>query len=197
MQGFSLRSHDPRFTKIEAAFIIDHKAKMRGDAREGLQRQLKDGTFTGSFSGIEQYSEILEEGRLLLGALRSMAIVDAAAELFPGRTFRIDPKDIHRGIKFIAAYTPVIRYKLYEQITETNDATEDLTKLTDEELAHRVLDVKGHEFFVEIGVPTPEEKQQVPKLATTYPKFQAHAFKDWPDDEIWGFIQNPSEFRVK
>jgi hypothetical protein len=128
--------------------------------------------------GIENYTELLEEGPLPLGALRSMAIVDAAAELFPGQTFRLDPKDIHRGLKFVSAYTPVLRFKLYEQLTGTNDATEDLTKLTDEELASRVLAVSGPEIFAEIGVLTPEQKQQVLKLATTYTKYQAHPFKD-------------------
>jgi hypothetical protein len=105
---------DPRFTKIEAAFIVDHKAKLGGDAREGIQRQLKDGTFTGGFAGIEQYTEVLEEGRLLLGALQSMAVVDAFAQVFPGRAVRINPVDVHRGLKVLENYTPQIRYKLIE-----------------------------------------------------------------------------------
>lgn len=55
--------HDPRFTKIEDAFIINRRAVFGGDAMVGKQYISSDGTFTSSIADLEQYSETLGEGR--------------------------------------------------------------------------------------------------------------------------------------
>jgi len=55
--------HDPRFVKIENAFIIDRKSIFGGDARVGKQYISSDGTFSSTVADLEQYAEILGEGR--------------------------------------------------------------------------------------------------------------------------------------
>jgi hypothetical protein len=55
--------HDPRFTKIEDAFIVNRRAVFGGDAMVGKQYISSDGTFTSTIADLEQYSETLGEGR--------------------------------------------------------------------------------------------------------------------------------------
>ena len=55
--------HDPRFVKIENAFIVNRKAIFGGDARIGKQYISSDGTFSSTVADLEQYAEILGEGR--------------------------------------------------------------------------------------------------------------------------------------
>lgn len=55
--------HDPRFIKIENTFIVNRKAIFGGDARIGKQYISSDGTFTSTVADLEQYAEILGEGR--------------------------------------------------------------------------------------------------------------------------------------
>lgn len=55
--------HDPRFAVIENQFIIDRHAIFGGDARLGKQYINDDGTFSSSVTDLEQYAEILGEGR--------------------------------------------------------------------------------------------------------------------------------------
>ena len=55
--------HDPRFAKIEGTFIVNRKATFGGDARQGKQYQSSDGMFVSTISDLEEYSEVLGEGR--------------------------------------------------------------------------------------------------------------------------------------
>lgn len=55
--------HDPRFVKIENAFIVNRRSIFGGDARVGKQYISSDGTFTSTVADLEQYAEILGEGR--------------------------------------------------------------------------------------------------------------------------------------
>jgi hypothetical protein len=55
--------HDPRFNKIENTFIINRKSMFGGDARVGKQYISSDGTFSSTVADLEQYAEILGEGR--------------------------------------------------------------------------------------------------------------------------------------
>lgn len=55
--------HDPRFIKIENTFIMDRRPMFGGDARVGKQYISSDGTFSSTVSDLEQYAEILGEGR--------------------------------------------------------------------------------------------------------------------------------------
>ena len=55
--------HDPRFTKIENAFIVNRRAVFGGDAMVGKQYISSDGHFTSTIADLEQYAETLGEGR--------------------------------------------------------------------------------------------------------------------------------------
>ena len=55
--------HDPRFITIENEFIVNRRAFFGGDARLGKQYINDDGTFTSTVADLEQYAEILGEGR--------------------------------------------------------------------------------------------------------------------------------------
>src|SRR5208337_2462289 len=55
--------HDPRFIKIENTFIVSRRALFGGDARLGKQYISSDGTFSSTIGDLEQYAEILGEGR--------------------------------------------------------------------------------------------------------------------------------------
>jgi hypothetical protein len=54
---------DPRFMRIESAFIVNRKAYFGGDARQGKQYMSSDGVFVSTIADLEQYSEVLGEGR--------------------------------------------------------------------------------------------------------------------------------------
>jgi hypothetical protein len=62
--------HDPRFTVIEDAFILNRRAVLGGDAGVGKQYISSDGTFTSSVADLEQYSETLGEGRYFYYVLK-------------------------------------------------------------------------------------------------------------------------------
>ena len=55
--------HDPRFTVIENAFIVTRRAVFGGDAHIGKQYISSDGQFTSQIADLEEYSEVLGEGR--------------------------------------------------------------------------------------------------------------------------------------
>jgi len=55
--------HDPRFLKIEGAFIVNRKAVFGGDAKLGKQYMSSDGMFVSTIADLEEYSEVLGEGR--------------------------------------------------------------------------------------------------------------------------------------
>lgn len=55
--------HDPRFTVIENHFIVNRRAVFGGDARIGKQYINDDGTFSSTVTDLEQYAELLGEGR--------------------------------------------------------------------------------------------------------------------------------------
>jgi hypothetical protein len=55
--------HDPRFMQIENSFIKNRRAFFGGNADSGKQYIFADNTFTSSITDLEQYAEILGEGR--------------------------------------------------------------------------------------------------------------------------------------
>ncbi len=55
--------HDPRFVKIENTFIVNRRSMFGGDARVGKQYISSDGTFSSTVADLEQYAEVLGEGR--------------------------------------------------------------------------------------------------------------------------------------
>jgi len=55
--------HDPRFTEIENKFIVSRKAVFGGDAQTGKQYMSSDGVFISTIADLEEYSEVLGEGR--------------------------------------------------------------------------------------------------------------------------------------
>ena len=55
--------HDPRFIEIEGKFVVTRRSVLGGDATLGRQYIDSDGNFTSSIVDLEQYSEILGEGR--------------------------------------------------------------------------------------------------------------------------------------
>lgn len=57
--------HDPRFVNLEGKFIVRRKGVFGGDATLGRQYIDSKGNFTSSIVDLEQYSDILGEGRNL------------------------------------------------------------------------------------------------------------------------------------
>lgn len=55
--------HDPRFNLLEAKFIVKRRSLFGGDTTQGVQYIDSNGNFTSSISDLEQYSDILGEGR--------------------------------------------------------------------------------------------------------------------------------------
>ena len=55
--------HDPRFSRIESEFIVNRTAVFGGDARTGKQYMSSDGMFVSTIADLEEYSEVLGEGR--------------------------------------------------------------------------------------------------------------------------------------
>lgn len=90
--------HDPRFVQIENAFIVVRKGRLGGDATSGQSKQLADGSFTSGAEDLNQYSEILGEGRYLHSVLRSMSYHAAIAKLWPERRFAIPKKEYLPGL---------------------------------------------------------------------------------------------------
>ncbi len=91
--------HDPRFTAIENCFITQRKAVFGGDARTGINRQMADGSFTGSMADLEQYSEILGEGRHFYEVLSKGIITpeeDGTGDMLP---ICIDPRRFYDADK--------------------------------------------------------------------------------------------------
>ena len=76
---------DPRFAAIENTFIEERRSVFGGDARQGIQTQMADGTFVSGVTELEQYSTILGEGRYFRGALLSLAYEKAIKALFPDK----------------------------------------------------------------------------------------------------------------
>lgn len=81
--------NDPRFTAIERAFIRERKAVFGGNATTGLNLELSDGSFYRSVEDLNQYSEILGEGRYFHSVLRSMSYVKAISVLWPHRNWSV------------------------------------------------------------------------------------------------------------
>jgi len=90
--------HDPRFIAIENAFVRVRKGVFGGDATLGIQRQQPDGSFSSAIEDLNQYSEILGEGRYFHSVLRSMAYHKAIISLYPGRPFSVPRKETLPGI---------------------------------------------------------------------------------------------------
>jgi hypothetical protein len=78
--------HDPRFIQIENSFIRFRQGRLGGDATTGKIKQMPDGSFQTSVEDLNQYSEILGEGRYFHSVLRSMAYHEGVIELWPGES---------------------------------------------------------------------------------------------------------------
>lgn len=91
--------HDPRFVAIENSFI-KHKGNrfIGGDATQGVNRQQPDGSFASGVEDLNQYGEILGEGRYFHTVLRSMAYHKAIGALWPNRKWAIPKKEFLPGI---------------------------------------------------------------------------------------------------
>jgi hypothetical protein len=198
--------HDPRFEMIENLFVVEKRSMFGGDAREGVQVQTADGTFTGGFAGLKQYAEMLGEGRYLIRILRSFSYVEAVGVLFPERSFRTNPKDDTPGITLMELpYGDEIRADLASAIynvhkdkmvaePQTFDYTspekfwKDLqTTPVDKLWLFFAPDVP--DFFEKKGILSPDERVKVAVLAETYEKYKPHALQTWEDDQIWGLLR--------
>lgn len=182
--------HDPRFEVIESIFVQKKQGLLGGDATVGVQRQLADGTFDGQMTGIEQYSEILGEGRNMIDFLRCRAILDAISELYPDRQLRYNEKSSYGALDLLKPYTPGIREKLAAYVPMSADNTFDLW--SDEELVERGISRREDKdlIFSDLGVLSPTEKQAVSEKADSYQMYKPANLKYWPDDELWKLIFN-------
>jgi hypothetical protein len=207
--------HDPRFEKIENLFVITKKSMFGGDAREGVQTQTADGTFTGSFAGLQQYAEMLGEGRYLLGVIKAFSIIEALDELFPDRKLRISgkdslgalkllenyPEDVHNGLKKAAARA--VRELPIDTITEAlgwgssatisiagpEDTPEnfiDSLSCTQQWIVAELVEPK---YFYKAGYLSPTEEDAVREKMLTYGQYKPHAVENWSEDRIWGLIR--------
>jgi hypothetical protein len=75
--------HDPRFRAIEYCFVFQRKALFGGDARYGKQFITEEGVFSSATADLEQYAEILENGRHFAEAVKK--------EGYDPRTFWTQP----------------------------------------------------------------------------------------------------------
>ena len=55
--------HEARFMKIESTFIVNRKAGLGGDVHAGKQYMSSEGMFVSTVADLEEYSEVLGEGR--------------------------------------------------------------------------------------------------------------------------------------
>lgn len=173
--------HDPRFDALERLWVVEKPSMFGGDSRTGVQRQLSDGTFTNSMAALEQYSEMLGEGRYMMKVLRARAIIEAIAERFPEKQLRINERDPLGALALVAPYTPGIRAKLAE--TNTIDTPDTAARASDEELAASAS-IMNPAVFAELGILSPEEKQIVIREADSYERYKPHSLRYWPDDEL-------------
>jgi hypothetical protein len=94
-----LMIHDPRFVAIENSFVKKKPNRfLGGDATQGVNRQQADGSFSSGVEDLNQYGEILGEGRYFHNVLRSMAYHKAIGELWKRRRFAIPKKEYLPGI---------------------------------------------------------------------------------------------------
>jgi hypothetical protein len=98
--------HDPRFEKIETAFIRERRKYFNGDSRTGINKQLADGSFNSGVEDLDQYSEILGEGRHFHAVLRSMARHKAFTELYPTGLVFVPKGEIMPGNFIFNRLTP-------------------------------------------------------------------------------------------
>lgn len=180
--------HDPRFESIERQFISKKKGKFGGHVTSGIQYQNADGYFEGSFGAIEQYTEVMSEGRNLIQILQSRAIIDACAELFPDRSFKMDPNDSMRGLKLIAPYTPGIRQQLADKVKDVVGTIE-LSTISDQNLFLTACSVSGEALATQLGILDPTEKSTVQAKAASYVQYEPHALVNWADEDIWSLLK--------
>lgn len=188
--------HDPRFEQIENPFIVQKQAKFGGDAREGLQVQTADGTFTGSFAGLEQYSEMLGEGRYLIGCMKHFAVVEALNDLFPDRYFQVDAMNSHGALSLLGAYPGALKVDLMNAIYNAKEKAEralwdqaasdgaSVTELWNDGASAYVPD-----FFERKGLLSPTEQIQVKEKAVTFMQYNPHTLQTWTDGRIWGLLR--------
>ncbi len=182
--------HDPRFEVLENVWIDDPSALLGGDARTGIQRQQKDGTFDGGFAAIEKYTEMLGEGRNMIKFLRCRAILTAVHELFPDRSLRVNARDSFGPLALIEPYTPGIREKLVAIVSasDVDGLHEDYLQMPDATLSRLAFEYGASNTVEELGVLSHTEKQVVEGLADSYDIYQPHALKDLPEDELWKLL---------
>ena len=136
--------HDPRFVKIENAFIVNRRAVFGGDAMVGKQYISSDGTFTSTIADLEQYAETLGEGRYFY------TLISHPDKLCPLRNWylRIFPDMVHKeGLEIPTAHTDLqCECSLVAQDAREvkNWPDEDLWKLIKEECPN---------YFNQVGTP--------------------------------------------
>jgi len=174
---------DPRFAAIENLFIIDKPAKFGGDARQGLQRQGGDGTFDGGFSGLQQYAQILGDGRFLHKVVRSIVVDAAIQELYPAKKLWTRVKTEWPGLEMVKdGYHPDVIAELRRAVDAASFLSHANTPDAD------IVASAGPEDFAAAGVLNPEEKAAVKELAAQSSDSPAN-LKDWSDDSIWGILR--------
>jgi hypothetical protein len=81
--------HDPRFMEVEGCFVIDRPAIFGGDSRLGKQYFDDRGVFTSTVNDLEQYAEILAEGRHFQLSLYSNEVSKILHETHEGTKFKV------------------------------------------------------------------------------------------------------------
>jgi hypothetical protein len=200
--------HDPRFEKIENLFVITKKSMFGGDTREGMQIQTSDGTFTGSFAGLQQYAEMLGEGRYLIDVIRAFSIIEALDELFPDRKLRVSGKDSLGALKLLEDYPADIKNSLrkiaeraakelpLDALAEVDipfdaDNGPDLSNVETLTCAQQwaIGELVEPKFFYKNGYLSPTEEDAVRAKMVTYEQYKPHAVENWSEDRIWGLIR--------
>jgi len=180
---------DPRFAKIENLFIVDHPARFGGDARQGVQTQLADGTFSGGYS-LDQYSEILTEGRFLHKVLRSHAIINAVDKLYPAKKLSEPLKgDELFGLTLVGPYSPDVLAELKKAVQAVAVSEGGITaEPADDEIAE-YASLLAPDSFAAQGILSPYEKLQVLAEAERDDSFAPGCLKDWTDGAVWELLR--------
>lgn len=159
--------HDPRFQAIEACFVINRISLFGGDSRLGKQTITDSGLFTSTVNDLEQYAEVLAEGRHYLTSLKARAIEEDIKSRYPNRTFK--------------------------KIVIASEEPQDFTPVTyDEAAAHYLANKGSHAAFFLYDQLTSEEKTRVDSDNLSYhAELHPHQFGLHSDEVIWDFLKHP------
>jgi hypothetical protein len=153
---------DPRFNRVEGCFVIDRKAMFGGDARLGKQFINDKGMFSSTVNDLEQYSEILAEGRHFIESLWAFAVERGILTLYP---------DQHFQPELIASAAPLSR----EPITYAEAA-----------LTYQGKFASLH-FLPQL---TAERQEAVLAYAKSLTIFEPKQFHAAEEDLIWEFLRH-------